>query len=831
MNRRRYVRWLAALNLAFLLGAMSGCGGGGGSSAPALRPPPPPPLSITTTSLPNGITGQSYTATLQTSGGAGAVTWSIAAGNLPSGLSLSSNTSEISGTPSSDGEFNFTVQARDSASPSQTAAKSLSINIIPALAITTESLPDAIVGESYSHTLQATGGTPPYIWSWTLISGSSPPGLSLSSDGTISGTPLTATEGTFRAVVGDADSNTATRDLRISVLSRIVIETESLPDGDIGVFYSSGFAASGGQGSSLIWSITSGRLPEGLILDSGNILGTPTEAGTFDFTIKVEGGPQTLAATKDFSLFIDNQVVITTEFLPDGVTNEPYSGTITALGGTPPYTWGLSEGRLPNGLELNPTTGEISGTPIEEWINPALSVQVEDSSMPAQSATSFVRIRIRGPLGLSAGPFPAAIQDVFYQQLITGFGGRPPYSLQVTSGSLPDGLSLAPHTETSFRVDGKPTTLGEFPFALELIDSSTPPAIVRENHSITVVEQLIITTENLPEGLEGNPYSAKLTGTGGAPPYEWQVFTLPKDLVLDSATGEISGTPKHSVDGTIQIVLRDSGNDPITKPLQQVTKLVPIKIIPRLFLTTRLLPPAVANANYKVLPGVTGGVPPYTWSVSSGSLPDGLTLDPGTGEISGILPAAGSHEFTLRVTDSGATFPQTAEQPLILVVADTLERNDSTATATPLSNGTYRVSISPYADPADTVMPDSDYYKLTAAAGSRITLELFAERSTPPSQLDPVIEIVAADGTRFQTCRDTTDDFLIPFLVRDVTPSEFDDACINDDNVEIPTLDSKLEFLVPDNLGDTVIFFVHVLDFRGDARPEFVYEIKISGTN
>lgn len=97
--------------------------------------------------------------------------------------------------------------------------------------------------------------------------------------------------------------------------------------------------------------------------------------------------------------------------------------------------------------------------------------------------------------------------------------------------------------------------------------------------------------------------------------------------------------------------------------------------------------------------------------------------------------------------------------------------------------------------------------------------------------MDPVIEIVAAEGARFQSCRDTTDDFLISFLVRDVTPREFDDACINDDNVEIPTLDSKLEFLVPDNLGDTVTFFVHVLDFRGDARPEFVYDIKISGAN
>ena len=109
----------------------------------------------------------------------------ISFGIFPGGLSLSSG-GVISGTPSAEGTFNFTIRVTDTA-PQQNAQKTFSLTIVPAgapLSITTTSpLPSGIVGTRYSRDLQASGGTVPYRWS--IRSGALPQGLTLSSDGVL----------------------------------------------------------------------------------------------------------------------------------------------------------------------------------------------------------------------------------------------------------------------------------------------------------------------------------------------------------------------------------------------------------------------------------------------------------------------------------------------------------------------------------------------------------------------------------------------------------------------------------------------------------------------
>jgi predicted secreted protein len=170
-----------------------------------------PPPTITTTTLANGTAGTGYTATLQATGGAVSLTWALASSSsLPAGLKLSS-AGVISGTPTAPGTSSFTVKATD-ASQGQpgpvTASQPLSLTIAPAaLTITTTSLPEAIEGSAYSETVQASGGTSPYIW--TISSGSTLPSwLTLSASGTLSGTP-TAT-GSFPFSLTVTDSGTPT---------------------------------------------------------------------------------------------------------------------------------------------------------------------------------------------------------------------------------------------------------------------------------------------------------------------------------------------------------------------------------------------------------------------------------------------------------------------------------------------------------------------------------------------------------------------------------------------------------------------------------------------
>ena len=170
--------------------------------------PNPRPLEITTpSSLRPATIGTAYSATLAASGGTTPYTWSVSAGALPGGLTLSA-AGQLSGTPTTAATFSFTAKVSDTAAQSLTAP--LQITIAPApLTITTSILPNGRVGVTYSATLAATGGTTPYTWS--LTSGTLPPGLSLNaSTGAINGTPslaVTSAPLTFQAT--DSTSPTA----------------------------------------------------------------------------------------------------------------------------------------------------------------------------------------------------------------------------------------------------------------------------------------------------------------------------------------------------------------------------------------------------------------------------------------------------------------------------------------------------------------------------------------------------------------------------------------------------------------------------------------------
>ena len=249
------------------------------------------PVEITTTSLPGGQQDVSYSQTVQATGGKTPYTWSIDSGSLPSGLSLGSSTGTISGTPTSYGTSNFTVEVSDDQATPDTDTQALSITIAPEdVTITTTSLPNGQQGVWYSQTVQATGGDTPYTWS--IDSGSLPAGLSLgSSTGTISGTPTSYGTSNFTVKVTDdwSPANTDTQALSITIAPEdIEITTTSLPDGTVSSAYSQTVQATGGD-TPYTWSIDSGSLPAGLSLGSstGTISGTPTSSGTSNFTVKV----------------------------------------------------------------------------------------------------------------------------------------------------------------------------------------------------------------------------------------------------------------------------------------------------------------------------------------------------------------------------------------------------------------------------------------------------------------------------------------------------------------------------------------------------------------
>lgn len=257
------------------------------------------PPTFTTTTLPNGSNGVPYNQQIVVTGGVTPLTFSLASGSLPSGLTLNS-TGSIVGTPNSSSTSpvtsTFTMAATDSGTPPLKVTSlpfSITINPAPKLFISTTALPQGTVNVPYSASVVATGGVTPFTWS--IVSGSLPPGLSQNmASGLISGIPTAAGSFPFTVKVQDSTlpspGQSAQQAFSISIASvtPLQISTQSLPSGTTGVTYAASVQATGGV-QPYHWSVITGQLPSGLSLDSatGAISGTPILAGDSSFTVQV----------------------------------------------------------------------------------------------------------------------------------------------------------------------------------------------------------------------------------------------------------------------------------------------------------------------------------------------------------------------------------------------------------------------------------------------------------------------------------------------------------------------------------------------------------------
>jgi hypothetical protein len=310
------------------------------------------------------------------SGGSGTgYTWTISAGSLPAGLTLTSGV--ISGKPTTAGTPHFTIKVTDSAANSATAAVFIQVN--PALAVSTTKLATGYLNIAYSATLAATGGTSTG-YTWTITVGTLPAGLSLASaTGIISGKPTVKGSSTATFKVADSLGHTASASLAIAVNADLSIATTKLSLGYVNSKYSVTLVSAGGSGTGNTWSLLSGSIPAGITLSSAGLLsGAPTSSGARTFTVQVKDSADN-TANATFTLTVNPALSVTSpRILPVGYAGSNYSTTLTAGGGSGTgYKW-TATSTLPQGLTLT-TAGVLSGLPAVAATS-SINVKVTDSA-------------------------------------------------------------------------------------------------------------------------------------------------------------------------------------------------------------------------------------------------------------------------------------------------------------------------------------------------------------------------------------------------------------------------------------------------------------------
>lgn len=641
-----------------------------------------PTITVSPTALPNATTALAYSETITASGGTGSHTLSISAGSLPSGLNLVG--SSVSGTPTAAGTFNFTITATDALG--FTGAQAYTVVVAnPVISITSPSagpLPGVTGGVAYSQTVAASGGQGSH--SFALTMGTLPAGVTLSGAGVLSGTPTEA--GTFGFSVQATDAspgpagpfNSAPIAYTLTVTAPVIsVSPASLPNATTAVAYSETVTATGGTTPHTFSTL--GTLPTGLILSSAGVLsGTPTAAGTFNFTVVATDALGFAAATAYTFMTADPVITITSPSsgaLPVATGGTAYSQTFTASGGQGTHSFALTTGSLPAGVTLS-AAGVLSGTPtVAGTFN--FTVTATDASPaidggPFSSAPVAYSLTVNAPtIAVTPTSLPNATTALAYSETITASGGTGTHSLAVTAGSLPTGLNLAGGV-----LSGTPTAAGTSNFTITATDALGFTG--DRAYSITVSNPVITITSPsagaLPGAVGGNAYSQTITASGGQSSHSFAVTggALPPGVVL-SAAGTLSGTPTAS--GTFNFSVTATDSSPAPGPFSSAPVAYSLTVAaPTITLSPATLPSGTTALAYTATSiSASGGTAPYTYAVPPGTLPVGLSLS-SAGDISGTPTLAGTSSFTITATDAvGFTGSQaysiTISDPVVTVTS------------------------------------------------------------------------------------------------------------------------------------------------------------------
>jgi hypothetical protein len=630
--------------------------------------------------LPRATQSTAYAQQLSAPGcGAGCV-WSTTA-VLPAGLTLSAS-GLLSGTPTGtfNGSFFVTVTGSNGTAQRLFALQIANANL-QALAITTTTVGPTVVGALTGTGLFAFGGSPPY--SWSVVAGTLPPGITLQSPGELVGQNLVpglfhlagrAMEVglfTFTAEVTDSAGATASRQFTWNI-SALSFQTTSLPltsalQNNPLVFdqpYQQQLLVIGGTEPYTF--VNTQPMPPGLALSAGGLVtGTPMFTGTVSVLIQATDAAGNLNIN-NHTFTASSGTPVALGFSTGAAQTVQYGfGTsinVTPTGGTGPYTV-TPLTPLPAGLSL------LSG---ESLVSAAAGSFVVAGIPQGPGVSSFTlrAMDALGNIGVRTYTYAVASFTIFNSTLGDGSVGVPYSQALVTwptaggvtwsvsqTSNLPPGMTLSP----AGVLGGTPTMAGTFSFTLTGIDAAG--TTINTTPTLRISPLSIADPRILPQAaIVGEPFMYAFTGGPGG---VWSATGLPAGLTMSGA-GVLTGTPTGAGASTVLVTLTD-GVVPFVRRFTLFSRLPNPSVLTSNPINAQLADAAL-NQSLSVTLNANGGVPPYEWMLTSGALPPGLqliragadlpTFPPGVTILAGAPTAPGNYVFDLTLSDAAGAMVQ-----------------------------------------------------------------------------------------------------------------------------------------------------------------------------
>lgn len=659
-------------------------------------------ITITNTYVVPSLTGtpslyamrnKAYSSGYGTSGGKTPFTWSLVSGTLPTGLTLNSTTGLIAGTPTSTSYTNRSLTIRATDAEGSQANGSFTMQYVNALSLS-GAPPAASQGVAYSYTPSRTGGFSAFTYS--IQSGTLPTGLSLNtSTGTVSGTPSVITAGdavTLR--VTDSQGNTYDHAVTFVVNAYTALDITGSVSGTsdtvqtyagtktISPNYGS-LSVSGGNGSiSYSWVRQSGSTA--ITANSPSSLNTTFAAtaapgATVSAVFRVTANDGISSDTFDITVQLQNTYVepsLSGTLTARSTRTVAYSNGLTVSNGLGPFTWSISAGTLPTGLTINASTGVISGTPTDTtYTNRSITVQVQDAQ--GRTASSAQSITYRDKPDMVAATLAYAWRTVAYSQNALAANAANTHALtySLQSGTLPTGITYS--AAGALAGTGTSTSYGSIALTLRATD---PDGNFDEAVFTLPYADNLSASESTPNVASGAAYTGSVSQSGGHSPYTYAVQTgaLPAGITLNASTGALSGSSAAvgSYSGSFRVT--DAGGR--TSDVAFAFDVTAALSIGKSFAD------GTENTAYSGSATASGGAAPYTYSVQSGALPTGLSLNSSTGAVTGTPTTPGTYNFVIRATDSAAATADTTSTQVVIANTVNIETRSVSRTGAVAAN-------------------------------------------------------------------------------------------------------------------------------------------------